>query len=135
MTAEEDLKQKYMQYKMMQSQIEEIQKHIERVQEQEEQFQVTSSALEELKNVEEGSEILVPIANGIFVQGTISNVSELTINVGSNVAVAKSREDTIALILKQHESMRELSQHLINQYQSIAQKMEVLEDELTKAVV
>ncbi len=131
---DEVLKQKYMQYRYLQEQIEELQKHLERVKEQEGQYLSTVAAIEDLKNIEAGAEMQVPIANGIFVKGTIMNPQELLVNVGAGVVCSKSLQETSALLTRQNSSIKEVEDQLMAQYTAVAKKMELLETELSKVV-
>ncbi len=57
--------------------------------------------LDELGAVKDGAVVLVPIANGIFTAGTLSKASDLFVNVGSDIVVKKSLEETKAMLAGQ----------------------------------
>ncbi len=61
---------------------------------------------EALNNLEEmDGEVLVPLANGIFVKAQVQNKKEVLINVGYNTVVKKTLEDALKLVQKQEEEI------------------------------
>jgi prefoldin alpha subunit len=61
--------------------------------------------LNELKTVKGDEEILVPVANGIFVEAKLKNATILKVNVGKGIMVDKTIPETLELIEKQEREI------------------------------
>jgi len=61
----------------------------------------------ELQKTTVNTEILAPIANGIFFKAELKDNQKLTINVGSEVAVEKTIPEVIRLLEEQKEKITE----------------------------
>ena len=55
---------------------------------------MTEQALDDLKTTKTGTEILVPMASGIFIKAELKDNKELAINVGADTVVKKNIEET-----------------------------------------
>lgn len=107
MTTENKLEEKYRQFQALQQQIEQISEHLEFLHQQTRELDISKNALEEISNTTLETEVLAPIANGIFVKGILKNNQKLIVNVGSNVVVEQTVPETIALLAGQQKEIRE----------------------------
>ncbi len=124
MDKEENIQEKYKQFKLIQNQIEQVSKHLQLWSEQIEEIENSKQALEELAKVSLGSEMLVPMADGIFVRANFADKETVIINVGADTAVEKSFPQGIELLEKQREDI----------LQRIAQAETVLEEMQVEAM-
>lgn len=72
------------------------------------QIKEVTSALEnvdEIQEVEEGSELLVPLTNGIFVKAKFSDATSFVVNTGAGVILEKDATQTKDMLIKQKESL------------------------------
>ncbi len=102
----EEIQQKLVQFQILQKHIEKIGEHVELLNSQNEELEESKQALRDLKESQVGSELLAPLANGIFVKGTLSNTSTLLVNVGADTVVEKSIEDVLEML---HEQQKEIT--------------------------
>ena len=131
MTAnEEEIQQKYMQFQMMQQQLEQISQHLELLNQQNAELDISINAVKELGETEVNNELLAPIADGIFFKGELKDNKKLVVNVGSNTTVEKSIPEVIKLLENQKEDlskkmveadalMQEFSQQAMKLYQEV----------------
>ncbi len=98
MSREVDIQEKVQYFQMMQQQLEQLSAHVEMLQQHMVELEESRSAIADLQNVELQSELLSPIANGIFVKGVITNNDTLLVNVGMGAVVEKSVLDVITLL-------------------------------------
>jgi prefoldin alpha subunit len=131
MTKEEDIQQKYMQFQMLQQQMEEINQHLEMLNQNNAELEISINAIRELGKTEPGNEVLAPIANGIFIKTKLEDNQKLIVNVGSDSTVEKTPEQVIRMLEEQvtqiHERMNEaemVTQELNNQAMKIFQDVE-----------
>jgi len=85
----EELQQKYMQFQMLQQQIEQSSQQVEILNQQLEEINISIEAVEELENVEKDNEVLASIAPGIFVKTALKENQKLLVNVGANTTAEK----------------------------------------------
>ncbi len=101
--SEEEIQQKYTEFQYLQQQIEQINQHLEMLVQQNSEMDISIAALKELENTKPNSEILAPIANGVFLKAKLENNQKLIVNVGSNTTVEKKIPEVIELLQKQKE--------------------------------
>lgn len=98
MSREVEIQEKVQYFQMMQQQLEQLTQHVEMLQQHMVELDESRSAIADLQNIELQSELLSPIANGIFVKGLITNTDTLLVNVGMGAVVEKSVTDVIILL-------------------------------------
>lgn len=134
---EEIAEQKYLELKELQQQLEKIQEYREILQHQQQELETSINAIQELEKVAVHTELLMPIANGIFVKTELKDGTRLIVNVGSNITVEKTNEQVIELLQQQSRDikekipraqivMRELKQEIKNNYEEM--EKEIKED-------
>ena len=98
MSSKAEIEEKLQYFQMMQQQLEQLSAHVEMLQQHMVELDESRSAIADLQTVELQSELLAPIANGIFVKGLITNTDTLLVNVGMGAVVEKSVADVITLL-------------------------------------
>ena len=96
---EDQVKEKYMQFKMIQEHIE----HLQALNQQNEDIEISRNALHEMTTTELNTDLLTPIADGIFISSKLTNNKTVIVNVGSNVTVEKTIPEAIKLLQKQQK--------------------------------
>ncbi|MCP3683044.1 MAG: prefoldin subunit alpha [bacterium] len=129
---EEELQQKYMEFQMLGSQLKQLQGQLQTAEEQTVDLRTVMDGLSELKNTKSGGELLAPISEGIFVQGTVNNTSELIINVGADICVKKSVGDVSNLLCTRLDEIKAHRDNLVKQMETMAEMAGNLEVELTR---
>ena len=107
MADETKTEDKYMQLQLLQQQVEQITEYVEQLRVQDRELDISLEALTELQKTTVNTEILAPIANGIFFKAELKDNQKLTINVGSEVAVEKTIPEVIRLLEEQKEKITE----------------------------
>ena len=107
---EQEVQQKYMEFRTLQQQIEQISQHMELLQQQSLELDISRNALEELGKTALATEIIAPIAEGIFVKAKLEDNQKLIVNVGSNTTVERTIPETITLLETQK---REIMSRLV----------------------
>ena len=124
----------YMQFQMLDQHIKQLQSQLEAVTSQLIELSVTSSSLDEFKNLSSGKEIFVPLSSGIFAKASIKDTSELLVNVGANVAVKKDVTSTKSLIQNQMEEIKKIQKQMIDELEKMTSHAAQLEMQLQNAV-
>ena len=95
---QEVLQQKYLDFQTSTQQLKQIEEHLQKLEAQLSELRSIEEAIKELGAVQAGSEILVPIANGIFANATITNTHEFLVNVGAGTTVQKDASGVMSLL-------------------------------------
>ncbi len=127
---EEELKEKYMEFQMLQKQVEQLNEHIETMNQQDTELDISINAVQELAETKKDTEILAPIANGIFVKSKLIDNQKLIVNVGADTTVERTPAEVVALLQQQktelasnmmeaQQVLQEMTSHLMNIYQQV----------------
>lgn len=80
------------------------------------------------------SETLMPVGIGVYIRTSVPPVKKLVVNLGSGVAIEKSREDALNFVesrIKEYEvAMRQLE----GQRQEIAMRMEQMQQQINMVI-
>ncbi|MBI1969396.1 prefoldin subunit alpha [Candidatus Woesearchaeota archaeon] len=129
---EKALQSKYIEFQLVDQQIKKIRQQIQQFDGQLMELQNVVQMLEELKHVELGREILVPFSGGIFVRGELKDNKVLKVNVGANVVVEKSVEETKKLMEQQNKEINKYREELFEQLKKLIVVAQKLEHDLQK---
>lgn len=131
---EEQLKQKYMQMKMLEEQIEKIQEQVQSFDKQAQELETIKSGLEGTKSVKEGSEILVPVTPGIFAKAKITDTKNFIVNVGANTSVTRTADEAIKMVNEQIAEIEKLKKQFVEQLEQMIATGKQLEQEMRTMV-
>ncbi len=134
MTQEQDWQEKYKHFQMLQEHIEQMTHHVQMLGQQSEELEISKNALVELAKTENGTEILAPLSNGIFIKSNLVDNKKVIVNVGSNTTVERTIPEAVALLEKEHIKIRTrvveaeaMLQDLHQQTMAIHQEVEAAE--------
>lgn len=126
----EALQRKYLELQLLTQKMQHVQQQAEALESQAENLDDTIANLGEISTVKQGTEILVPIANGIFVKAHIQDTNTLLVNVGSHVNLQKSVEEVQTLVSTQATEIRTLQAQLADQLKKLVEHAQKTEAEL-----
>lgn len=126
-------KRKYKELQLLEQHMQKLNAQLTSLEQKTAEIDTIKQALEDLKDVQEGTKIQVPLANGLFVKGTIGKTDTLLINVGANTVVEKTREEAQELVNRQGKELDTYKQQLIQQMAQIDEQAYLIEQEVIKA--
>lgn len=132
---ENEAKQKYMEYQMLEQQMKKYQQNMEILQEQMIEVETIRQGVIELKTIKKGQEILVPISNGIFCKAKIETGDDFIVNVGSNTMVNKKNDEVMDMIIKQADDIRDVREKFTRQMQLMQIQMREIEEDVIKPMM
>lgn len=94
--------QEIMALQHLQEQMETLSKQLEELQEKQSTISITLSAVQELETIKVGSEILSPIADGIFIRTQLTDNTKAIVNIGKGITVEKNLNEVKEMV-KGHE--------------------------------
>src|SRR3989344_6152871 len=107
MADEKKIEDQYMQLQMLQQQAEQITEYVEKLQMQQKELDTSIEALTELQKTTVNTEMLAPVANGIFLKAELKDNQNLVVNVGADVSTEKTIPEVIQLLEEQKEKIAE----------------------------
>lgn len=131
---EKEAKEKYLELKMIEQKLQALQQQAEQVNQQVHDVEETIDNLSMLKEVKQGTEMYVPVASGIFLPAQAGKVNELLVNVGNNVVVGKSVQESQDLLKEQLDEMEKLKKEMNAQLEHLVIRAQQLQQELQKLV-
>jgi len=126
-----ELEQRYLALKILDQQIKQTQKKFMLLEQQAQELESTKEALDELCHVTPGTEILVPVANGVFAKATINDCQKLIVNVGANTSVTKPVADVKKIIDEQSVEIRKAEEEVSQQLQTLASQAQTIEQDMS----
>ena len=113
---EKELQQKYLEFQVLQQQIEQLGQQLELLGSQNEELEKTKDGLEELQKVKTGQEMFCQLSPGIFVKSVLGDPQIVLVNVGIQTVVERTIPETQELVAHQQrnvqENMKEVNQVL-----------------------
>ena len=131
---EKQIQQKYMELQMLGQQMQHIQKQLNMIEQQTLELDSTKESIETISKTKPGTELLVPISQGIFLKTQLKDTTELTVNVGADVAVKKTIQESKKLVTDQLVEITKFQRELSDNLEKLATKAQELEKELSKLI-
>lgn len=128
MQFDDKVKQLYYQMQVAQKQMKTLQEQHENMCNKEMEISYIKQSLNDLSATEDGKELLVPINNGIFIKTKMSKISEVLVNVGSDIVVDKSIPDTIKMMDVQLEEVKKFKVNIENDINVVGDRLQKLEN-------
>jgi len=126
---EKTKKEKMFEAELMNQQLENMQRSFEKMEKQRAETLMLKEALSEYEKVEEGQEMLVPIANGMFIKGITTKEKTLQLNVGNNIVVPKTIPEVHSLLDDQLREIDTVQKDLQSQFERVIAKLQDVEQE------
>ena len=93
------------QFQSLQEHIEKFTEHVQLLNQQNVELENSKQALEDLGKTKLQSEVLAPIANGVFVKAMLTENTKLLVNVGADTVVEKTVEEVVILLDQQKKEI------------------------------
>ncbi len=126
---EEELKRKIIELEFSKAQVGEIEKQLVNLQLRKEELENVRKSLKELKG-RKGKEMLFSFYPGVFVRGNLQDDENILVEVGANVVIKKSLEDTEKFFEEKIGEIDRLIAKLNAEYQILIEKIRKLEPEI-----
>ncbi len=101
----EEKQQKLLQFQVLQQHLQEISQQLELLQEQQAELEISINALQQVKETAKQTELLAPVANGIFVKGLLLDTKTVVVNVGSDVTTEMGIPRAVELLQQQQQEV------------------------------
>jgi prefoldin alpha subunit len=124
------LQKRFIEYQMLEQQIKQLQQQLEKLEAQTLEVSNVEQCIADMAKSKTGDEVLVPVSGGIFFKATVKESNMFLVNVGGNVVVEKSVDDTRGLILQQGKEIEKYKETVMMQLSKQLSELQDLEKEL-----
>jgi len=124
------MQQSYMELQMMAQQLKQLQQQIQQIDSQVEELTLTEMALDEMPKAKEGSEMLAPLASGIFIKTKMDKNDSVVLNVGGGTAVEKSVKEAKDLVETQKREIMKLREQMAQQFEHLSAQVQTMQLQL-----
>lgn len=122
MEEKKERREKLLELQMLDQQIKQIEEQMANIEGQVFEVNNLIENLSELKSMKDNQEILVPVANGIFMKANIKDSNNLKVNVGSGVVVEKTLDETKEMLKEQIKSIETYKEEMFLELQKLVMK-------------
>lgn len=127
-----ELEQKYSELQYMQQHLQQLNKQMQELEQKSQEIIAIKTAIEDLKSQKKDTELLVPISNGIFIKAKAVDMKNLLVNVGADVVVKKTPEDTKELLDTQSKEIDKYKKNIYEQMVMISEQIRLVEQDLSQ---
>ncbi len=92
----------------------------------------TVETLQEMVEMEEGKEVLMPVGGNVFAKAAIKDAENVIVNVGGNVFIEKPINGAIDFIKEKIEELKKNEEKLVKMAEDIRQRMEEISQKIRK---
>jgi prefoldin alpha subunit len=129
-----ELQRAYMEMQAIDGQLKQGNQQVAVLDQQIAEIHAISQSVAEIGEVKEGTEVFVPVANGIFAKATISKSKELLVNVGAGVVVPTPVDGVRKLLDEQAQRVAEAKQEITRQMDELGKHAQKVEAKLKKLI-
>lgn len=132
MSDENKLKEKYTEFQMLEQTLSHMNQRKSTIENQLNEFLSLQESLDNLKESDNNSPMYSPLGSGVFIKSEVKDTNNVLVNIGSNIAVERSVEDSKKLIDKQTSELRKILSRLEKEINDGLKKGNELNSELAK---
>jgi len=92
-----------------------------------ETYEIAKNTVESMKELKENDEILIPIGNIMYFKAKIQDPSSFIVNVGADISIIKTPEETVEFIDKNIEMLNNTRQQIEADYQRLLSEIQDLQ--------
>ena len=129
---EEQLRRLIVELRLMQGSAEILQQRLDLLRTAIRDLRVAESSLRAMKEMEEGTPILVPTGGGTFVNARLENLSRVIVGVGADVSVEIDLDGALEDVSARLAEMEKAGQSVQQQLEQILVQMQVHQDGISR---
>ncbi len=130
---EKEMQENVVMYKLLDNMGKDLQKQMKLVQNKLAEVEATRLAIEEIKKVKEGNEILIPVGNGVYGYGKIATAERVLVNIGANILLEKTPSEAEEFMAERREELLEASGKIERDMKKIVERMNEIADAVNRA--
>lgn len=124
------LQEKFIQMEYLKGQAEQVQQQAMMLANSIGELQAAKAAIKSIKDVGEGSEIMVPLGAGAYITAILKKNDEVLMNLGADVLADKRVEDALVMVESQIAKLEEAHERMAAGLSEINQGLQTLAPEV-----
>tara|TARA_Y100000310_G_scaffold344870_1_gene460141 strand:- start:4999 stop:5448 length:450 start_codon:yes stop_codon:yes gene_type:complete len=132
MTEEIQLREKYMELQMLEQSLNQLNQKKQTLENQMNEFEALKENLKDIKNSKKDSPMYSPLGSGVFIKSEIKDTDNVMVNVGSNVVIERTIEDSKGLVGEQIKELDKMLKQLEKEIKEGMKKSNKLGSELSE---
>ena len=125
---ENQLRQIITEMRMMEGSVNTLQQRHQIVVSSVSELRVAKQSLEDLKNINTGSNLLVPIGGAAFINASLGDVEKVVVGIGADVSLEMNYDDAVKDINERLEEMEKALASIEQQLNQIMAQLEAHQD-------
>ena len=125
--SEQDAKNLAMQHQEMQKRAEMTQQQMAAVQMAVDDCIRAIGAISELKDAEDGVEMMLPIGSNSYIHAKLNKIDKVVVNVGAGISVEKTLDDAKETLVKRSEQLGKILEQMNVSLGQIVQNLQAIE--------
>jgi prefoldin alpha subunit len=127
---QEAFQSKYMELQMLEQHAKRVQQQIAMLEKQSEELLATKHAITDIGNVKPNTDVLIPLAGGIFAKAVLTDSQSLLVNAGADTVVEKKLADVQRILDDQLNDISQINAELAGQLENVQAES----DKITEAL-
>uniref|UniRef100_A0A7C4BA84 Prefoldin subunit alpha n=1 Tax=Thermofilum pendens TaxID=2269 RepID=A0A7C4BA84_THEPE len=119
-------------YAILSQLAEEIQREINLAQSLIAEIDSTVVTLKNIGSLEEAKEVFVPLSAGVYVKALVNRQEKFLVNIGSNILVEKTLEETLSMLNQRREELVQLVNKRVEELNAVISRVQQLRQVLVQ---
>ncbi len=128
---EQDPKTLSMQHSELQKRAESVQQQMGMIQTSTQECAKALATIEELNDIEDGTEMMVPIGSGSFVSANVSRINNIVVDIGAGFSIERPLKDAKEILENRKAKLEKAFENMSNALEQIGQQMQSIESYLS----
>ncbi len=129
---EDQFRRLVVELRLMQGSAEVLQQRLELLRTALTDLQVADSSLKALKDIEDGTPILVPTGGGTFVDAKLGDLSKVIVGIGAGASLEMGLEDALDDVSSRLSEVEKAAQSVQQQLEQILGQMQIHQDGINR---
>ncbi len=131
---QEFLQERYVEMQLIEKQANQLRQRLQMVEGEIQEVRSNAAALNEISKVKPGEEVMIPLANGIFVRGTVEETKKLLVGIGASIVVEKDIPSTKKILDQRLQTLETYHNEVLQGLMTIDERGRGLEGEMRTVI-
>ena len=131
MSVEKTLQEKILQYRILESRIETLNKQLNLILNKMNELEQTKNGLKEL---EKCKQLNFSLGSEVYVKGEVTDKKKVFVGIGANIFIEKTFEEATQILKKRKEELEKIAQQIQNEISNLLSILQQIGKEIKKEV-
>ena len=129
---EDQLRRLVVELRLMQGSAEVLQQRLDLLSTAQTDLRVADSSLKALKDIEDGTNILVPMGGGAFIDAKLGDLSKVIVGIGAGASLEMDQEAALEDVSNRLSEVEKAAQSVQQQLEQILGQMQIHQDGINR---